>query len=101
MTRYVGRATYFGKVAAWEKPSAAPHIRQEFGEKTLIDVSLAYSITEKLKVTIGSNNVTNQYPDKVLPTLSAYASGQTPYNRNVNQFGFAGAFYYANLTFNF
>ena len=97
----VGRATYFGKVAAWEKPSAAPHIRQEFGEKTLIDVSLAYSITEKLKVTIGSNNVTNQYPDKVLPTLSAYASGQTPYNRNVNQFGFAGAFYYANLTFNF
>ncbi len=97
----VGRATYFGKVAAWEKPSAAPHIRQEFGAKTLIDISLAYGITEKLKVTIGSNNITNQYPDKVLPTLSAYASGQTPYNRNVNQFGFAGAFYYANLTFNF
>ena len=97
----VGRATYFGKVAAWEKPSGLPHIRQEFGAKTLIDVSLAYGITEKLKLTIGSNNITNQYPDKVLPTLAAYASGQTPFNRNVNQFGFAGAFYYGNLTFNF
>ena len=97
----VGRATYFGKVAAWEKPSGLPHIRQEFGAKTLLDLSLACDITKKIKVTIGSNNITNQYPDKVLSNLAAYASGQTPYNRNVNQFGFAGAFYYGNLTFNF
>ena len=97
----VGRATYFGKVAAWEKPSSLPHITQELGAKTLIDISVACDITKKIKLAVGSNNITNQYPDKVLPNLAAYASGQTPYNRNVNQFGFAGAFYYANLTFNF
>ena len=98
---FVARATHFGKVAAWEKPSGLPHIRQEFGDKTLLDASVAFSITPKIQLTAGSNNITNEYPDKVLPTLSAYGTGQTPYNRNVNQFGFAGAFYYGSLTVRF
>ncbi len=98
---FVARATHFGKVAAWEKPTGQPHIKQEFGDKTLLDVSAAFSLTPKLQLTVGSNNFTNEYPDKVLPTLAAYGTGQTPYNRNVNQFGFAGAFYYGSLTFRF
>ncbi len=97
----VARATHFGKVAAWEKPSGLPHIKQEFGAKTLIDASVGFSITPKIQLTIGSNNITDEYPDKVLPTLSAYGTGQTPYNRNVNQFGFAGAFYYGSLALKF
>jgi iron complex outermembrane receptor protein len=97
----VGRASYFGKVAAWEKPTNLPHIKQEFGAKTLLDVSLGFNITPKILLTVGSNNITDEYPDKVLPSLSAYGTGQTPYNRNVNQFGFAGAFYYGSLTVGF
>ena len=97
----VARATHFGKVAAWEKPSGLPHIKQEFGAKTLIDASVGFSITPKIQLTIGSNNITDEYPDKVLPTLSAYGTGQTPYNRNVNQFGFAKAFYYGSLALKF
>ncbi len=54
-----------------------------------------------VKRPVGSNNITDVYPDKVLPTLAAYGTGQTPYNRNVNQFGFAGAFYYGSLTVRF
>ena len=98
---FVARATHFGKVAAWEKPTGLRHIKQEFGAKTLIDASVGYNITPKIQLTVGSNNITNEYPDKVLPTLSAYGTGQTPYNRNVNQFGFAGAFYYGSLTVRF
>ena len=98
---FIARATHFGKVAAWEKPTGLPHIKQEFGAKTLLDASVAFNITPKIQLTAGSNNITNEYPDKVLPTLSAYGTGQTPYNRNVNQFGFAGAFYYGSLTLRF
>ncbi|MEO7444743.1 MAG: TonB-dependent receptor [Ferruginibacter sp.] len=98
---FVGRATYFGKVSAWEKPSGKPHVKQEFGAKTLLDASLSFSVTKKIQLTAGGNNITNEYPDKVLPTLSAYSSGQTPYNRNVNQFGFSGAFYYGSITVKF
>ncbi|MEO7523643.1 MAG: TonB-dependent receptor [Ferruginibacter sp.] len=98
---FVGRASHFGSVTAWEKPANLPHKKQDFGAKTLLDASVGFNITPKLLLTVGSNNITNVYPDKVLPTLSAYATGQSPYNRNVNQFGFAGAFYYGSLTLKF
>ncbi|HMR82650.1 MAG TPA: TonB-dependent receptor, partial [Niabella sp.] len=94
------RATYFGKVAAWER-SGGQHVVQEFGGKTLIDASLSYLLFKKLQFTIGANNLSNVYPDRVLNTLSAYGSGQSPFNRNVNQFGFSGAYYYTGLTLNF
>lgn len=96
-----GRATYFGKVAAWERTGANPHIQQVFGGKTLVDISISYLILKSLQWTIGSNNVANVYPNEVLPTLSAYGSGQTPFNRNVNQFGFAGATYFTGLQLRF
>ncbi len=97
----VGRLNHFGAVAAWEKPTNLPHIKQEFGGKTLLDASVSFSITSKIQLTAGGNNITNQYPDRVLPTLAAYGTGQTPYNRNVNQFGFSGAFYYGTVTVKF
>lgn len=97
----VGRVNHFGKVAAWEKPGGLPHVKQEFGDKTLLDASVSFDITDKIQLTAGANNITNEYPDKVLPTLSAYSSGQTPYNRNVNQFGFSGAFFYGTVTVRF
>lgn len=97
----VGRLNHFGGVAAWEKPTGLPHIKQEFGAKTLLDASVSFYITSKIQLTAGGNNITNQYPDKVLPTLSAYGTGQSPYNRNVNQFGFSGTFYYGALTVRF
>ncbi len=91
------RGTYFGKVAAWER-SGGLHVIQEFGGKTLADASVSYRFFQKLQLSAGANNIGNVYPDRVLPTLSAYGSGQSPFNRNVNQFGFAGAYYYAGLT---
>lgn len=97
----VARSTYFGEVSAWERPANLAHIKQDFGGKTLLDFSVGYNFTPNVELKIGSNNIANQYPDKVLPALSAYGTGQTPYNRNVNQFGFAGAYYYGSLTVRF
>ena len=97
----VARATHFGKVTAWEKPAGLPHQPQTFGGKTLIDLSLGFDISKTLRFTAGANNITNQYPDRVNPTFSAYGAGQTPYNRNVNQFGSNGAFFYGNITLKF
>lgn len=97
----VARATHFGKVTAWEKPTGLPHQPQTFNGKTLVDVSLGFDIIKTLRLTAGANNITNQYPDRVITTYSAYGAGQTPYNRNVNQFGFNGAFYYGSVTLKF
>lgn len=91
------RATYFGKVIAWEKPANLPHRDQTFAGKTLTDLTLSYDITKKFAITLGANNIFDAYPDKVLANYASYSSGQIPYTRNANQFGFNGAFYYTTL----
>jgi len=113
------RATYFGAVVAYDKPAnidkvpATPttpeipgryvrHISQEFGGKTLFDLSLVYTPVHAVSLTVGANNITNVYPDKVdANRFLSYSNGEIPYSRNVAQFGFNGAYYYTNLTLTF
>lgn len=91
------RATYFGKVIAWEKPANLPHRQQTFNGKTLTNLTLGYDVSKRFSITVGANNIFDVYPDKVLETYASYSSGQIPYTRNANQFGFNGAFYYTTL----
>ncbi|MEJ7739210.1 MAG: TonB-dependent receptor [Chitinophagaceae bacterium] len=95
------KATYFGKVIAWEKPAGLPHRSQTFSGKTLLDATLGYNISKIFSITIGANNLFDVYPDKVLSTYASYSSGQIPYTRNAGQFGFNGSYYYTTLNVKF
>ena len=95
------RSSYFGPVTAWEKPAGKPHVSQVFSGKNLIDFTLIYNPTKAFSVSVGGNNIFEVYPDKVTPTSAAYSNGEIPYSRNVSQFGFNGAYYYANATLTF
>ena len=95
------RTSYFGGITAWEKPAGRPHISQDFGAKLVHDLSLTIAATKDISVTLGANNITDVYPDKVATNFGGYTNGQIPYTRNGNQFGFNGAFYYINGTINF
>ncbi len=101
------RSSYFGKTTAWEK-LARPvtgttnlHQSQTFGGKNLFDVSVVYNVKKFLTITLGGNNITDVYPDKVFSNYLSYANGQVPYSRNVNQFGFNGSYYYSSLRYDF
>lgn len=101
------RSSYFGETTAWEK-LARPvtgtsnlHQSQTFAGKNLLDASVVYSINKFLTITVGGNNITDVYPDKVYSNYLSYANGQVPYSRNVNQFGFNGSYYYGNLMIKF
>jgi iron complex outermembrane receptor protein len=75
----------------------APTPSQTFRPNYLIDVSAGYHFTDKAAVTLGVNNVFNQYPGKsIIPntTGSPNYAGDSPY-------GFYGGFYYARLSYNF
>ena len=110
---FTPRATYFGAVVAYEKPNNiaavgttpgryVKHISQEFGGKMLFDLALVYAPAKVVSLTVGANNVTNVYPDKVDATrFASYSNGEIPYSRNVAQFGFNGAYYYTSATFSF
>jgi iron complex outermembrane recepter protein len=101
------RSSYFGEVTAWEK-LARPvtgttnlHRSQTFAGKNLFDVSASYNFNTLLTLSVGGNNITNVYPDKVFSNYASYANGQVPYTRNANQFGFNGAYYYGSLMLKF
>lgn len=96
------RGNYFGEVTAWEKPGPGiPHRSQTFSPRTLLDASISYAVKQEVVFSIGANNLLDVYPDRVFSDYTAYNLGTTPFSRNVQQFGFLGAFYYANVTINF
>ncbi len=81
---------------------------QTFTPKVVTDLTLNYDFSETFSLAIGANNVFDVYPDKYNNTAngfagqaSSYASGQIPYSRNSNQFGFNGRYLFFTGTMNF
>ncbi|WP_108804021.1 TonB-dependent receptor [Aquimarina sp. Aq107] len=68
----------------------------EYGAKITADLTLGYKLSDQLKLTIGGNNITNEYPDQ-------QNDGETEAGGywDAVQMGFGGAYYYARLDFSF
>lgn len=67
-----------------------------YGEKITADLNLGYKLSDNLKLTLGGNNIFNEYPDQ-------QTDGETEAGGywDAVQMGFGGAYYYARLDFNF
>ncbi|RXG11985.1 iron complex outermembrane receptor protein [Leeuwenhoekiella aestuarii] len=116
---FIGRMTHFGEVQAasgglsLEDPNviesdSGDRLVQVFSDKALVDLSISFRFSDNFTWSIGSNNIFDTYPDKwnntrdgAIGQASNYSSGQIPYSRNSNQFGFNGAYYYTSLNINF
>ncbi|GIU68136.1 TonB-dependent receptor plug domain-containing protein [Candidatus Phycosocius spiralis] len=115
---YGARASYFGPVTAFSTGLSAkdPNVNcntanrcaQDFGGKTLVDLTLSFQAHEKVTITGGINNVFDIYPDKwnnladgYVGEAASYSNGQTPFTRNAGQFGFNGAYYFVTATFSY
>jgi len=68
-----------------------------YSAKTSTDLTVGYQFTKQLKLTVGSNNLFNIYPDQQDETGNTEAGGYW----DAVQMGFNGAYYYARLGFNF
>jgi len=112
------RSTRFGNVQAFSNGLSAEDANvicddagrcvQTFDPKFVTDLSVSHTFDDKFTLTLGSNNIFDVYPDKYnttrngfAGTASSYASGQIPYSRNSNQFGFNGRYLYMTGTINF
>ncbi len=113
------RVTRFGEVSAFSRGLSGEDSNvtcnddgsrcvQTFAAKMVTDLSLSYEFTETFTLSVGSNNIFDVYPDKYNTTrngfagsASSYASGQIPYSRNSNQFGFNGRYVYMSASMNF
>jgi iron complex outermembrane receptor protein len=115
---FTGRLTNFGEVRASSGgllvedlnviEGAGSNNVQIFASKAVTDLSATYMFSDSYKVTLGSNNIFDVYPDKYnnkadgfIGQASSYSNGQIPYSRNSNQFGFNGAYYYLGMNIKF
>ncbi|TWG90474.1 iron complex outermembrane receptor protein [Luteimonas sp. J16] len=71
-----------------------PELDQEYGAKWLLDVSASYRPDERWTLTLGADNVLDEYPDE--NSFGNSTNGQFPYS-NLSPFGFGGAFVYGKV----
>ncbi|TWT20146.1 TonB-dependent receptor [Luteimonas marina] len=71
-----------------------PALDQSYGAKWLLDVSASYRPDERWTLTLGADNVLNEYPDENI--FGNSTNGQFPYS-NLSPFGFGGAFVYGRV----
>lgn len=72
--------------------------------KWVADVSVSFDVTEKLRTTLGADNVFNTYPTRNIRTTPQVSGADTfgvfPYSE-VSPFGWSGAYYYARVDLKF
>jgi len=68
-----------------------------YDAKVITDLSLSYSITDLLRITVGANNLLDVYPTE--NRAGGQSNGSFPYSRRTSQFGFTGRFVFVKLGF--
>lgn len=96
LTAYVA-ANYFGEVSG----QAFSGVKHTWGAKTLVDVSLAYNVTESFTVMAGVNNLFDTYPDAWGEAGSPFSDAGFYYGWETLPFGINGGYYYARATYRF
>jgi len=84
--------TRYGSIQSKNNTNFA--LDQTYGAKWLLDVSASYSPGDHWTMTLGVDNVFNEYPDESL--FGNSNNGQSPYSF-FSPFGFNGAFAYARI----
>ena len=91
----MARLNYYGEF--WEAHLDSGGLPIDAGASTLLDVEYRYNVNEDWTLTLGSNNLTDEYPDEN-PWGAAVAGAKYPVT---SPFGFNGRFIYGKATYRF
>ena len=90
------RVTRYGEVT---DTGTTPKLDDTITPKVIVDLSVDYTVSHRLTLTVGANNLFNVYPN-VLSLLNQGNTGFNYYNP-YSPFGFNGGFYYARVALHF
>lgn len=98
------RNTYFGNVV---EATNNIQLQQVFDPRIVTDLSLGYSVTDALTLTIGANNILDVYPEKAAQDLDPSndgdqnnrSDGRFDWSRRSQQFGIGGRFLFFRAAF--
>jgi len=91
------RLTRYGEVT--QVSATGPQFDDTISPKFIVDLDLEYSLTDEARLTVGANNLFNEYPDVLMPANQG-TTGFSYYNP-YSPFGISGGFYYARFTYEF
>jgi iron complex outermembrane receptor protein len=89
------RATRYGEVLS---PDNDPAKDLTLSPETLIDLEARISVTDHIRVALGADNVTDEYPDETPPLIND--TGTTSFS-NYGPFGRSGRFVYGRVNYSF
>lgn len=93
------RANYYGSVSA---EGFTPGFVQTWGGKWLLDLGVRYAFSDSLSLSVGGNNVLDEYPDKWDPVNAApFPQLGFKYGWETMPFGMNGGSYYVRLDYRF
>jgi iron complex outermembrane recepter protein len=88
------RATYYASVT---QPGTTPAGDLFTGDKTVVDLSGSYQVTDRVGLTLGVDNVFDEYPDFTPASLNSNGVLGFPF---YSPFGFNGRYAYARVSLN-
>lgn len=89
------RATRYGSVLS---PGTTAALDLTLKAKTLVDLEARWSVTEQVRLTVGADNVFDEYPTGNPPALNT--TSNTPFS-NYSPFGRSGRYIYGRVSVNF
>jgi iron complex outermembrane recepter protein len=89
------RAVRYGEVLV---PSNTPSLDYTLSPKTLIDLEVRYTWNDLVTLSVGADNLLDEYPDAAPRGLNS--TGNTPFS-TYSPFGYSGRFVYTRATVNF
>jgi iron complex outermembrane receptor protein len=92
------RANYYGEFTDAVPTVTAVAYDQTFGAEWLFDLDVGYDITDNLRLSVGGNNIFDNYPGK--DRLAANIANGQIYTQN-SPFGYSGGLWYARATAKF
>ena len=93
------RANYYGEVAG---EGFTPGFKQTWDGATLFDAAVGWNVSDKLRISIGGNNIFDTYPDK-WDAVNAFPFPQLGfvYGWETLPFGINGSYFYAKVDYRF
>jgi iron complex outermembrane receptor protein len=99
---------YDVRLAPTVPASANQQVIQTFESQWVTDLDLSYQYSERIRLSVGANNLFDIYPTKNLASVAVGGAGFNgtdnvaifPYN-GISPFGFNGAFFYTKLSLKF
>jgi iron complex outermembrane recepter protein len=101
LTYGIGKVNFFLRNMWFGEVQEASNILEQqeiYGSKVITDFSLGYKVATGIRLSVGSNNLFDVYPDETV-NVATRSSNQFIYSRRATQFGYNGRYVFGRIEF--